>query len=171
MGIDARTSAASGVTGLTDVTGVTGGTQIALATRDDIAQVVEIERAAFSDPWSAQSFREALDHDAVYFACARRDGVGVVGYVVAWFVADQGEIANVAVAPEGWGTGIGRALLDSALAEAERRSSSAVYLEVRDSNERARRLYKSRGFEEVGRRRGYYRRPVEDAIVLRRTVA
>ena len=49
------------------------------------------------------------------------------------------------------------------------RGIEAVYLEVRDSNQRARQLYRSRGFEEVGRRRGYYRRPVEDAIVLRRT--
>ena len=161
MGIDARTSAAGGVI---------HSVRIERATRDDVAEVVAIERAAFSDPWSAQSFREALEHSAVYFACARRDGVGVVGYVVAWFVADEGEIANVAVSPAGWGTGIGRALLDSALEEAERRRASAVYLEVRDSNERARRLYKSRGFEEVGRRRGYYRRPVEDAIVLRRAL-
>jgi ribosomal-protein-alanine N-acetyltransferase len=143
---------------------------IAEATRDDVPAIVAIERAAFSDPWSAQSFREALEHHAVYFACARRDGAGVVGYVVAWFVADEGEIANLAVAPEGWGAGIGRALLDAALREAGRRRASAVYLEVRDSNERARRLYESRGFEEVGRRRDYYRRPVEDAIVLRRTL-
>ena len=55
-----------------------------------------------------------------------------------------------------------------ALDEGRARGIEAVYLEVRDSNQRARRLYRSRGFEEVGRRRGYYRRPVEDAIVLRR---
>ncbi|HXT15476.1 MAG TPA: ribosomal protein S18-alanine N-acetyltransferase [Gemmatimonadaceae bacterium] len=160
MGIDARAAAADGMT-----------VTIGAAGHDDIPSVVAIERAAFSDPWSAQSFREALEHNAVYFACARRDGVGVVGYVVAWFVADEGEIANVAVAPDGWGSGIGRALLDAALEEAERRHVAAVFLEVRDSNERARRLYASRGFEEVGRRRGYYRRPVEDAIVLRRALS
>jgi len=83
---------------------------------------------------------------------------------------DEGEIANIAVAPDEWGAGIGRALLDAALDEADRRRATAVYLEVRDSNERARHLYRSRGFEEVGRRRGYYRRPVEDAIVLRRAL-
>ena len=92
----------------------------------------------------------------------------VTGYVVAWFVADEGEIANLAVDPSGWGSGIGKALLDAALDEGERRGAAAVYLEVRDSNARARRLYQSRQFEEVGRRRGYYQRPVEDAIVLRR---
>lgn len=163
MGIDARTSTSDGMTAL--------GVTIDPATRDDVPEIVEIERAAFSDPWSARSFREALDHAAVFFWCARRDGLGVVGYVVAWFVADEGEIANIAVAPSASGIGVGRALLDAALREAALRDCSAVYLEVRDSNERARRLYESRGFEEVGRRRGYYRRPVEDAIVLRRSLA
>jgi len=143
---------------------------VAAVLAEDLPAIVEIERAAFSDPWSARSFRDALSHAAIYFACARRDGEEVVGYVVAWFVADEGEIANLAVAPAGWGMGIGRALLDAALEEGTRRDVSAVYLEVRDSNERARRLYRSRGFEEVGRRRGYYQRPVEDAIVLRRSL-
>lgn len=134
----------------------------------DVPSIVEIERAVFSDPWSAQSFREALGHPAVYFSCACRDDGEVLGYVVAWFVADDGEIANLAVARPAWGTGVGRTLLDAALSEAAAREVTAVYLEVRESNERARHLYGSRGFEQVARRRGYYRRPVEDAIVLRR---
>jgi len=106
----------------------------------------------------------------VYFACACRAGGDVAGYVVAWFAADEGEIANLAVSPSAWGGGVGRALLGAALDVASSRGASAVYLEVRDSNERARRLYRSNGFEEVGRRRRYYRRPVEDAIVLRRAM-
>lgn len=136
----------------------------------DLPSIVEIERAVFSDPWSTQSFREALGHPAVYFASACSDGGDVLGYVVAWFVADEGEIANLAVARPAWGGGVGSALLDGALAEAASRGVGAVYLEVRASNERARRLYESRHFEEVGRRRGYYRRPIEDAIVLRHLV-
>lgn len=143
---------------------------ISAATPGDVPEIVAIERAAFSDPWSARSFREALGHPAVYFACARRDETGIAGYVVAWFVADEGEIANLAVAPEAWGGGVGRALLDAALDEARARKVVAVYLEVRDSNDRARRLYRSRDFEEVGRRRGYYDKPPEDAIVLRRSL-
>ena len=136
----------------------------------DLSSVAAIERAAFSDPWSEKSFRDALAHPSIYFAAARDAEGMVVGYVVAWFVADEGQIANLAVTPEAWGSGIGRALLDAALREAALREAEHVYLEVRDSNERARGLYRSRGFEEVGRRRGYYRRPVEDAIVLRRRV-
>lgn len=139
-------------------------------TVEELPAIAAIEREAFSDPWSEKSFREALAHPAIYFVAARGDAGEVLGYVVAWFVADEGQIANLAVAPSGWGVGIGRALLDAALREAVLRKATEVYLEVRDSNERARRLYRSRGFEEVGRRRGYYRRPVEDAIVLRRTL-
>lgn len=136
----------------------------------DLSSVAAIERTAFSDPWSEKSFRDALAHPSIYFAAARDDEATVVGYVVAWFVADEGQIANLAVTPSAWGGGIGRALLDAALREAAVRDTENVYLEVRDSNERARRLYRSRGFEEVGRRLGYYRRPVEDAIVLRHTI-
>lgn len=136
----------------------------------DLPAIAKIERAAFSDPWSERSFREALAQPAIYFAVARSDEGEVLGYVVAWFVADEGQIANLAVAPPGWGRGIGRALLTSAMEEAVVRRVADVYLEVRDSNQRARRLYGSCGFKEVGRRRGYYRLPVEDAIVLRRTL-
>ena len=143
---------------------------ISAATLADVPSVVAIEQEAFSDPWSANAFQDALSHPAVYFACARSGGRDVVGYVVAWFAADEGEIANLAVAPSGWGGGIGRLLLDAALNAAVARGAAAVYLEVRDSNDRARRLYRSGGFEEIGRRRRYYRRPVEDAIVLRRTL-
>jgi [ribosomal protein S18]-alanine N-acetyltransferase len=162
MGGGARAAAAGGMN--------TSNVTIELARATDIPAVVAIERAAFSDPWSARSFRDAMEQDAVYFACARSDGGEALGYVVAWFAADEGEIANLAVAPDGWGQGVGRALLDAALDEAQRRRTAAMYLEVRETNDRARRLYRSCGFAEIGRRRRYYRRPVEDAIVLRREV-
>lgn len=146
------------------------------ATRGDLARIHEIERVAFSDPWSLQSFGDLLANPRVLFAVAERDerggrggGLGgVVGYVVAWFVVDEAEVANVAVAPEARGQGVGARLLDEALAVARRHGAASVYLEVRDSNVAARALYASRGFVQIGRRRRYYRRPVEDALVLRR---
>jgi ribosomal-protein-alanine N-acetyltransferase len=149
---------------------MSGAISITPVVTADLGAVAAIERAAFSDPWSERSFRDALSQAAIYFVAARSDDGGVLGYVVAWFVADEGQIANLAVAPVGWGKGIGRALLTAALGEAIARGATDVYLEVRDSNLRARRLYGSCGFKEVGRRRGYYRLPVEDAIVLRRTL-
>jgi [ribosomal protein S18]-alanine N-acetyltransferase len=111
-----------------------------------------------------------MENPLFYFVCARDDSERVLGYVVAWFVAGEGEISNIAVNPDGWGRGVGRSLLNAALEEGRRRRAGAVYLEVRESNQRARALYESTGFEEVGRRKGYYRRPVEDAIMLRFTM-
>jgi ribosomal-protein-alanine N-acetyltransferase len=139
------------------------------AASHDIAGVVAIEEESFADPWSARAFRDALGNTAVYFACATlSDEDRVVGYVVAWFAADQGEIANIAVEAAGRRKGIGAELLDAALVEGKSRGAEAIFLEVRDSNTSARALYRSRDFEEVGRRRNYYKRPVEDAIVLKR---
>jgi ribosomal-protein-alanine N-acetyltransferase len=95
------------------------------------------------------------------------DGEGVAGYVVALDAADEGEILNLAVAPEGRRHGVGRRLVEAVLSRLSEKGVHHVFLEVRESNAPARSLYESHGFREVGRRRGYYRRPVEDAIVLR----
>lgn len=135
----------------------------------DIDEIASIERTSFGDPWSPGSFRSLLGNPYVHFAVAGQ-GERVTGYIVAWFVAGEAEIANIAVAPSARGHGIGAALLDAALDAAARRGIESVFLEVRDSNASARALYASRGFEEVGRRRGYYRRPVEDAVVMRRAI-
>lgn len=139
----------------------------------DVAAIVVIEQRSFSDPWSESSFRDLLNHPGIYFACARErgpEGSGdrVVGYVVAWFAAGEGEIANLAVSPAERGRGLGSVLLDAALAEGRRLGATETFLEVRSTNVRARQLYESRGFAEVGRRRNYYRRPTEDAVILRR---
>ena len=137
----------------------------------DLDAIVAIERASFGDPWSHASFAALLGNPAVWFRVAEGDAGAVAGYVVTWFAADEGEVANIAVQGARRGHGVGAALLDAALAEAGARGCAAVYLEVRESNAPARALYASRGFEEVGRRRGYYRRPTEDALVLRRAMS
>ncbi len=94
-----------------------------------------------------------------------------MGYLVTWFVADEAEVANVVVAAPARRRGIGGALIDHALTEARSRGTAQVYLEVRESNLDARRLYERRGFMVVGRRKRYYHRPDEDALVLRCTLA
>jgi [ribosomal protein S18]-alanine N-acetyltransferase len=137
------------------------------ATRQDVDAIHAIEVASFADPWTHRSFVSLLSEPAVYFHVAEAPDGGVAGYVVAWCVVDEAEIANVAVAPAARGTGMGASLLDAALAHAAGRGCLAAYLEVRESNAPARALYASRGFGAVGRRRGYYRHPVEDALVLR----
>ena len=138
----------------------------------DVAAVAVIEQLAFSDPWSSQAFAELLENGDAFFAVARPAGERIVlGYVVAWFVLDEAEIANLAVQPPKWGLRIGGALLDAALRESTIRGVRSVYLEMRDSNSRAGRLYASRGFTEFGRRRKYYRYPEEDAVLWRKVMS
>jgi ribosomal-protein-alanine N-acetyltransferase len=135
----------------------------------DLPAVAAIEQASFGDPWSPGSFAPLVDNPAVYFVVAECGGA-VSGFLIAWFAADEGEIGNVAVAAASRGRGIGGLLVDAGLGEASHRGAATVYLEVRESNLLARRLYAARGFAEVGRRRRYYRNPVEDALVLARPV-
>jgi ribosomal-protein-alanine N-acetyltransferase len=80
----------------------------------------------------------------------------------------EAEVADLAVAPAARRRGIGRALIDRLLSDLEREGVLAVFLEVRESNRAARALYESRAFHGVGRRRGYYRFPLEDALLLKR---
>jgi [ribosomal protein S18]-alanine N-acetyltransferase len=119
----------------------------------------------FSDPWSAQDFCDCVSFAS--FLVAEADGERIVGYVVALDAADEGEILNLAVAPATRRAGLGRALVQQMLDALSDRGVRQVYLEVRESNAPARALYAAHGFKEVGRRKQYYRRPVEDAIVLR----
>jgi [ribosomal protein S18]-alanine N-acetyltransferase len=147
------------------------GVVLRTAGTDDLADVVAMERACYSDPWSASSFAALPTDERVCFLVARDARTDcLLGFAVAWHVLDEGELANLAVAPESRGRGIGAALLDAVTTDALGRGTSQLYLEVRESNSAARRLYEAAGFHEIGRRKQYYMRPVEDALILRRTL-
>lgn len=85
-------------------------------------------------------------------------------------VADQGEILNLGVALQARRRGIGSALVRHILGVFAAAGVREAFLEVRDSNVAAQQLYRRYGFRDVGRRRGYYRRPVEDAVILRAAI-
>lgn len=138
---------------------------------DDVPAMASIEALAFSDPWPATSFHELLAHPFSRMATAVDESGAVVGYCIMLQAADEAEIANIATAPGIRRRGVGARLLDDAIAAGAETGVSAMFLEVRESNAAARALYSSRGFVTVGRRRGYYRHPVEDALVLRRDAA
>ena len=141
---------------------------ISRATAEQIEAIAAIERACFSDPWSAESFASLCEQGAPWiFFSARMDGE-ICGYAVASAVCDEGEIANIAVAPAWQRQGVGMMLLIATVHELIALGAESVYLEVRASNTAARRLYERSGFEVTGIRRGYYTLPREDAIVMRR---
>lgn len=143
------------------------GVRVRPATPGDLPAILVIEQASFGDPWTLGAFRSMLGQSHVLGSVAELDGE-VVGYTIAWAIGDEAELANIAVAPGRRGTGIGRQLLDALLTTLDARGGANVFLEVRDSNEAAQALYRSRGFTAAGRRKGYYRKPVEDAVVMRR---
>ena len=144
---------------------------IEAASESDVPEIVAMERACYSDPWAASAFKGLHENPAVHFAVARNERRGsITGYVVAWFVGHEGEVANLAVSQRERRRGVGQSLLDSVIATATDRGVETLFLEVRESNQAARKLYASRDFEEVGRRKGYYRSPQEDALILRCTL-
>lgn len=146
------------------------------ASEEDLSAVLRIERESFADPWSAESFETSLALDRMHFLVADGAGKGagggpdVQGYVIALEVLDEAEIVDIAVAAEARCRGVGGQLLDAAVADLTGHGVRAVYLEVREGNVAARALYLSRHFREVGRRRGYYQQPPEDALVLKREI-
>ena len=145
-----------------------GSVGIRLVRATDLPDVSRIERASFADPWGPGDFRSVMESPQTIFLVAVDEiSEGIVGYAVALTVLDESEILNIAVDPPMRGRGLGGRLLDAAIAGVVGRGAVAAFLEVRESNSAARELYRSRGFEELSRRRGYYRTPVEDALVLR----
>ncbi|MGD2120280.1 MAG: ribosomal protein S18-alanine N-acetyltransferase [Gemmatimonadota bacterium] len=136
-----------------------------LAVPTDLSSISAIEALSFSNPWHPDTFRSLLTRERVRVLAAESGGE-VVGYAVFWWVMDQGELANLAVHPESQGKGVGSRLLDQVLTDAKAVGIESLFLEVRESNERARRLYAQRGFVQISVREGYYRNPPEDACIL-----
>jgi ribosomal-protein-alanine N-acetyltransferase len=140
----------------------------------DLDAVLEIERASFRTPWSRQAFLHELERNRVASLWVARGGrpgaasdpVAVVGYLCLWAVADEIHVTNLAVHPSRRGEGVGRLLLGTLLAHHRTQGARRAFLEVRPANAEARRLYAGLGFQEVGRRRGYYVDSGEDALLL-----
>jgi len=134
---------------------------------EDLDEVLAIERASFSMPWSRGAFLYEMQQNRVARCWVGRDEAArVVGYLCLWEVADEVHITNVAVRPELRRQGIARSLLRTVLDDARSRRFKVVVLEVRPSNQHAVSLYESFGFRVVGRRRGYYYDTGEDALVM-----
>ena len=144
------------------------GVTVRAAGEADLAAIHAIECASFDDPWALEGFRDLLDHPRAKMEVAVGADGELLGYAVAWYVADESEIANIAVAAHARRRGVGALLLDRILRAAAAFGAKMVFLEVRESNEEARKLYEARGFEVAGKRSGYYRRPDEDALIMRR---
>ena len=141
--------------------------EIRKMTAREVPQVAELEKLCFSQPWSEKSVAGELDNPLALWLVAM-EGDRLAGYVGSQTVMDETDMMNLAVAPQFRRQGVGEALVNALTASLKELGSRCLTLEVRDSNEAARALYGKLGFAEVGRRRGYYRDPREDALIMRK---
>jgi ribosomal-protein-alanine N-acetyltransferase len=150
----------------------------------DVPQVAEIDRLSFPMPWSATSYRyELTENKAAHFIVALAPGLEskrgllawlfrqpaarlIVGYAGYWLVVDEAHIGTIATHPHWRGQGVGELLLVSVLHDAMAHGAIEAKLEVRVGNRVAQNLYRQYGFEEVGRRKHYYRDNGEAALLL-----
>ncbi len=135
---------------------------------DDADAVARVEAVSFPVPWSRESFwREASnEHTCYVLACDEEAATPVIGYAGCWILAGEAQITNVAILPAYRGQGVGTQLMAAVIAAAKERGASAMTLEVRPSNAPALALYHHYGFQEAGRRKGYYSDNGEDAIIM-----
>lgn len=131
----------------------------------DIDAVVAVEQAAFATPWSRGAFEGELANELTHYLVLCQDGK-IVGYAGMWVIVDEAHVTNIALLPDVRGHGLGENLVRTLMLAAAQRGASSMTLEVRPSNEIARRLYDKLGFRENGRRRNYYTDTKEDALIL-----
>ena len=148
------------------------------ATRDDLDALVGLERRSYPHPWTRANFEGELAASergrllVLREAALRSDPErGIRGYCALQVYAGEMHLLNLAVAPEWRMRGLGRFLLRLARDMGARRGAREAWLEVRASNLPALALYRYLGFSETGRRKGYYSRPREDALLLRAPLA
>lgn len=126
-----------------------------------------LDRLCFtSECWNAAAFREEASGDNGIVICAEKDGV-MAGLICGYFAADQSDIAAVAVRPDMRRLGIGDLLID-AFEKSLPEITEAVFLDVRESNIPAIRLYQKHGYEKAGLRKNYYREPAENAVIMKK---
>ena len=140
---------------------------IAPAVAEQLGEIAAIECAALpAEAWGKQQLANALcDQQQLFLVACAGDGT-VVGHILCRVVCGDGELLSLAVSPAARCRGVGRALLQAAQKEALRRGCTAMGLEVRAQNRAAIALYRDQGFIPVGRRRGFYRAPIDDALVM-----
>ena len=134
-------------------------------TKDDLDEVMAIERSAYRYPWSSGFFLQELQVACARSILAEIDG-RICGYVLFWLLPGAIDVHNLAVAPEFRRLGIARMLMRQVVTAANSQSANRVTLEVRLSNEPAKRLYTSLGFIQTGLRKGYYSDDGEDAFTM-----
>lgn len=137
-------------------------------TPTDLPALLALEQRVYPFPWAQCHFEDCFKaHYEAWLLVDRTTSV-LAGYLILSFVLDEANLLNLCVNPDYQRRGLGEALLNWATTQAERRSCTSLWLEVRESNQAAQALYRKQGFVEQGRRKGYYPSAAgrEDALIL-----
>jgi [ribosomal protein S18]-alanine N-acetyltransferase len=133
----------------------------------DLDAVAALEARCFTNPWTREMLaRELAESQVAHVFILRLPGVPLAAFCSCWIVAGELHINTIAVDFPYRQQGLGTQLMRWVMAEAARRGAARATLEVRASNEAARRLYERLGFEVAARRSRYYTQPDEDALIL-----
>ena len=139
------------------------------ASPDDINAILDIERLSFTDPWTEGMLLSSICEGVDFTLLS--DGETVVGYsVLDRRVQGEAELHNIAVTPEHRGKGLSSLLMDKMISDSAENGVSVIFLEVRENNAPAIGLYKKYGFTEVGKRKNYYKNPIENAVIMRKLI-
>ncbi len=134
------------------------------ANPNDASDITRLEAQIFPDPWSERAVRDCISRGGMCFVA--KDESGVIAYIIGTLIAPEGEIYRIAVAPEKRQRGIGYRLLDFAVKTERGRGLETLFLEVRSKNTPAVNLYRAYGFEKISVRKGYYKDPPDDALIM-----
>ena len=159
---------------------------IAMATEREISQIYNIEKEAFSPPWTHNALLNELSKDDSYFIIAKENTTKlssivepspacraqhtILGFALMRQVGDDGELLKIATDKTARRKGVGDLLMTAVLDKAKSNSFPSVFLEVRSGNTAAIRLYKKHSFKEVRIRKNYYTNPIEDAVIMAKPI-
>lgn len=136
-------------------------------TEEDVAAVAALEEGNFSRPWSYDAFLKTLS-DENYIVIIAKDTDALLGYCVLLCTGEEADITNVCTAPEARGKGVATEMMTALMEAGKSRGVAEFFLEVRESNTPARKLYTKLGFEEIGLRKNYYEEPKEHAVLMKK---
>ena len=133
----------------------------------DATGIARLEEEIFNDAWSYRDVQDLIcTKGGMCFSAT--EGDEVIAYVIGRLIAPEGEIYRIAVRADKRGRGIGYRLLDYAVKTSKGQGLERLFLEVRSQNVPAIKLYTSYGFKQIGLRKGYYKNPADDAVIMLR---
>jgi ribosomal-protein-alanine N-acetyltransferase len=138
-------------------------------TEKELDQVLELDNLCFSGLWSLDGYKREIESPnscLLILTINIDENEKVIGLGCFWAILDEAHLTILAIHPDFQGQGLGKLLLGKLLEEAENRSLERATLEVGENNKKALNLYQQFGFKEAGRRKKYYKKTEEDALIL-----